>query len=56
MNTQIKYLIIAFAFFGLALLTAEHVTILAFAALAGMAWAVWKGQLWEVKEEKEGRS
>lgn len=50
MNKQIKYLIIAFAFFGLALLTAEHVTILAFAALAAMAWAVWKGQLWEVKE------
>lgn len=50
MNKQIKYLIIAFAFFGLAMLTAEHATILAFAALAGMAWAIWKGELWEVKE------
>ena len=50
MNKQIKYLIIAFAFFGLALLTAEHVTIIAFAALAAMAWAVWKGQLWEVND------
>lgn len=50
MKTQIKYLLIAFAFFGLALLMLENVTILAFAALAGMAWAIWKGELWEVND------
>ncbi len=49
MNNQIKNLIIAFAFFGLSLMTLESVTIVAFAALAGMAWAIWKGELWEFK-------
>lgn len=50
MNKQNKFLLAAFAFFGVALLTLETITPLAFIALGGMGWAIWRGQLWEMRE------
>ncbi len=50
MNKQNKFLLLAFAFFGVALLTLETITPLAFIALGGMGWAIWRGQLWEMRE------
>lgn len=49
MNKQNKFLLLAFAFFGVALLTIETITPLAFIALGGMGWAIFKGELWEIK-------
>lgn len=50
MNKQNKFLLLALALLGLALLTIETITPLSFLALGGMGWAIWKGELWEVKE------
>ena len=50
MNSQNKYLLIALAFLGLALLTIETITPVSFVALGGMLWAIFKGELWEAKE------
>lgn len=50
MNRQNKFLLTAFVFFGVALLTIETITPLAFIALGGMGWAIWRGQLWEMRE------